>query len=132
LKEPRRDPDGWFAQEEDRVFLTDGRQPLDPRHLRERAEVVARLARLAGSSIPADGLASLSALRYQTERLELYAIANARSMGWSWRSIADSLGVSKQSLHRRYARMFPRPRRQRPRGAINRARRLSRSGGRAS
>lgn len=104
MREPKRDPDGWFAQDGVRTFMADGRRPLDPRHLRERAQIVARLARLAGSPIPANGLASLAALRYQIERLELYAVANARSMGWSWRDIAESIGVSKQVLHRRYAR----------------------------
>lgn len=110
-----RDPDGWFAQAEGRVFLTDGRRPVDPKIVRRRADVVARLASRAGSDVPALGLESLRALRYQTDRLELEAIAYARSLGWSWRSIADSLGVSKQVLHRRYARVFPRPRRHRAR-----------------
>jgi hypothetical protein len=115
MSETTRDPDGWFAQAEDRVFITDGRRPMDAKAVRERATTVARLATLAGSAVPAVGLQALHAMRYHADRLELYAIAHARSLGWSWRDIADSLGVSKQVLHRRYAHVFPRPRRHKAR-----------------
>jgi hypothetical protein len=102
--------------------MADGRRRMDPSVVRDRAKTVARLATLAGSESPATGLQALRALRYHTDRLELYSVAYARSLRWSWRDISESLGVSKQVLHRRYARVFPRPRRhraRRPRGPVS-------------
>ena len=29
---------------------------------------------------------------------------NARAKGWSWQEIADALGVTKQTVHRKHAR----------------------------
>lgn len=51
---------------------------------------------------PQLGLAAVAALRQVTESLETLHVANARKLGWSWREIADSLGVSKQTVHRKY------------------------------
>lgn len=51
---------------------------------------------------PEVGLPAVAALRRLTESLETLHVANARELGWSWRQIADSLGVSKQTVHRKY------------------------------
>jgi len=49
-----------------------------------------KLANAAGSRDPAVGLQELQ-------------VTNARDRGWSWREIADALGVSKQAVHKKYA-----------------------------
>lgn len=53
---------------------------------------------------PDQGLAAVSALRRQLETLEAAHVANALRAGWSWRQIAEALGVSKQAAHRKHAR----------------------------
>ena len=53
---------------------------------------------------PAKGLASVAALRRLLEDLEVLHVENARSAGWSWRQIAESLGVTKQTVHRKHKR----------------------------
>jgi IS30 family transposase len=44
------------------------------------------------------------ALRKLQEHLEALQVGNARRLGWSWQEIADALGVSKQTVHRKHAR----------------------------
>jgi hypothetical protein len=64
---------------------------------------VGTLAELAtGTSEPRDGLRAVAALRRLLEDLEALHVDNARSQGWSWREIADSLGVTKQTVHRKH------------------------------
>jgi DNA-directed RNA polymerase specialized sigma24 family protein len=59
----------------------------------------------AASGMDAEvGLRAAQALRKLAERLEALQVANARRQGWSWREIADALGVSKQAVHKKYAR----------------------------
>jgi DNA-directed RNA polymerase specialized sigma24 family protein len=105
--------DGTFAVSADRrrypanmieVPLT----PLEDPGFDWAARQVRIAAGRAASKSPANGLAALVLLRHHTERLERYAVVNARRLGWSWREIGESLGVSKQVLHRRYSRLFPR------------------------
>lgn len=40
------------------------------------------------------------------ERLEAERVAAARRAGWSWRDIAVRLGVTKQTVHRKYHRLL--------------------------
>lgn len=63
---------------------------------------VAELNRLASGSDPDSGLAAAAALRRLAERLEAAQVANARRLGWSWQEIAARLGVTKQTVHRKY------------------------------
>lgn len=51
---------------------------------------------------PAMGLAAVAALRGLLEELEELQVDNARAMGWSWQQIAESLGVSRQSVHKKH------------------------------
>ncbi|MDY7106728.1 MAG: helix-turn-helix domain-containing protein [Actinomycetota bacterium] len=53
---------------------------------------------------PQEGLAAVAALRRLLERLEVVHIDNARAAGWSWQDIADALGVTKQTVHRKHHR----------------------------
>jgi DNA-directed RNA polymerase specialized sigma24 family protein len=50
------------------------------------------------------GLRAAQALRTLAERLEELQVVNARRQGWSWQEIAAALGVSKQAVHKKYAR----------------------------
>ncbi|WP_431306145.1 helix-turn-helix domain-containing protein [Mycobacterium hubeiense] len=56
------------------------------------------------SADPAEGLRAVRALRNLAEQLEVFHVANARKQGWSWQSIAESLGVSRQAVHQKYNR----------------------------
>lgn len=51
---------------------------------------------------PAVGLPAVASLRAMADALEALHVANARKLGWSWRQIAESLGVTKQTVHRKY------------------------------
>ena len=53
---------------------------------------------------PAVGLRAVAALRRLLEQLEALQVANARSQGWSWQDIAEALGVTKQTVHRKHTR----------------------------
>ena len=59
-----------------------------------------------GSTPPHDpsiGLRAVLALRRLAERIEAEQVANARAKGWSWQQIADGLGMTRQSVHAKYA-----------------------------
>ena len=51
---------------------------------------------------PAVGLAAVAALRDLVEELEELHVDNARSLGWSWQAIADGLGITRQSVHKKH------------------------------
>jgi hypothetical protein len=54
------------------------------------------------SGDPAVGLAAVAALRQLVEELEELHVDNARVLGWSWQAIAESLGVTRQSVHKKH------------------------------
>ena len=58
----------------------------------------------ASGSDPDTGLRAVAALRVLTERLEILQVDNARSLGWSWQQIAERLGVTKQTVHRKHGK----------------------------
>lgn len=58
-----------------------------------------RLVDAAAGADPEIGLTAVVALRQLVEVLEELQVANARRRGWSWRDIAQRLGVSKQAVH---------------------------------
>ncbi|WP_380279602.1 RNA polymerase subunit sigma-70 [Kitasatospora purpeofusca] len=62
------------------------------------------LAAAAGGRDPAVGLRAVRALRDLADRLEGLQVANAREQGWSWQSIAACLGVTRQAVHKKYAK----------------------------
>ena len=70
--------------------------------------VVLEIAEGAASSDPDVGLRAVAALRVLAERLEVLQVQTARELGWSWQDIAERLGVTKQTVHRKYGRRFGR------------------------
>ena len=71
-------------------------------------EKTLEIAEGAASNDPEVGLRAVAALRALTERLELLQVENARGLGWSWQDIATRLGVTKQTVHRKYGRLIGR------------------------
>jgi hypothetical protein len=67
-------------------------------------EQALNLAEGAASDDPDVGLRAVAALRVLAERLEMLQVENARTLGWSWQDIASQLGVTKQTVHRKYGR----------------------------
>lgn len=63
---------------------------------------VTELSHQAAHTDPALGLSAVAALRALAERLEGVQVANARNHGWTWQAIAAALGVTKQTVHRKY------------------------------
>ena len=70
--------------------------------------VVIEIAEGAASSDPDVGLRAVAALRVLAERLEMLQVQTARELGWSWQDIAERLGVTKQTVHRKYGRRIGR------------------------
>ena len=68
-------------------------------------ETTVQIAEGAASQDPDVGLRAVAALRALAERLELLQVQNARDLGWSWQDIASCLGVTKQTVHRKYGRL---------------------------
>jgi DNA-directed RNA polymerase specialized sigma24 family protein len=68
-------------------------------------EPTLQIAESAASDDPDVGLRAVAALRALAERLELLQVQRARQLGWSWHEIASRLGVTKQTVHRKYGRL---------------------------
>jgi ATP-dependent Clp protease ATP-binding subunit ClpA len=65
---------------------------------------VVELARTAAEAFnPGEGLSAVAELRRRLDSVEIGYVEDAVYEGWSWRRIADCLGVSRQAAHRRYA-----------------------------
>lgn len=63
----------------------------------------AQLTSQLTSPHPGVGLRAVAALRELLERLEALQVDNARAQGWSWQEIAEILGVSRQTVHKKHA-----------------------------
>jgi hypothetical protein len=74
-----------------------------------------QLAEAVDSRDPAVGLAAVAALRTLVDELETLHVENARACGWSWQAIADVLGVTRQSAHKKHHTDGRRSRRRRGR-----------------
>jgi DNA invertase Pin-like site-specific DNA recombinase len=53
---------------------------------------------------PADGLAAVVALRRLADVLEAAQVKRALRDGWTWTEVAEALGVTRQAVHKKYAR----------------------------
>jgi DNA-binding NarL/FixJ family response regulator len=60
------------------------------------------LAEAVNSRDPGVGLAAVAALRTLAEELEALQVDNARRCGWSWQAIAEQLGITRQSVHKKH------------------------------
>lgn len=77
-----------------------------------------RIAEVAADiSDPRAGLRAVASLRALADRLELVQVEAALRAGMSWQDVADALGVSRQAVHKKYAKRIdpsiPVPRRSR-------------------
>ena len=71
-------------------------------------EEMAALADAVDSRDPEVGLAAVASLRTLVEELEVLHVDNARACGWSWQAIAQRLGVTRQSVHKKHRGNQPR------------------------
>jgi len=62
-----------------------------------------QLAAAAAHDDPEVGLAAVVALRQLLDQLEALQVSSARARGWTWERIATALGITRQSVHKRYA-----------------------------
>ena len=67
----------------------------------------ADLAKDLDSADPRVGLRAVAALRRLLEQLEALQVDSARTAGWSWQEIAEALGVTKQTVHRKHTHRRP-------------------------
>ncbi|WP_136194401.1 hypothetical protein [Actinomyces procaprae] len=58
----------------------------------------------ADTADPAAGLRAVAALRRLTESLELAQVEAALRVGMGWTEIATHLGVTRQAVHKKYAK----------------------------
>ncbi|KOG89946.1 hypothetical protein [Streptomyces varsoviensis] len=65
---------------------------------------VKRLVAVAASGAIREGLAAVRLLRRLVEEMEAQQVDRARELGWAWGDIAEPLGVSRQSAHKKHAR----------------------------
>ena len=65
---------------------------------------LAELADGLDSRDPTVGLAAVAALRLLVDEVEAAHVHHARAVGWTWQAIGAALGVSRQSVHKKYGR----------------------------
>jgi DNA invertase Pin-like site-specific DNA recombinase len=53
---------------------------------------------------PAEGLAAVVALRRLADQLEAAEVERAIRQGWTWSRIAEALGVTRQAVHKKFAK----------------------------
>ncbi len=61
-------------------------------------------AQAADTTDPRAGLRAVASLRALAESLELQQVEAALRAGMSWQDVADALGVTRQAVHKKYAR----------------------------
>lgn len=54
------------------------------------------------STDPAAALRAIRSLRKLADYLEQVHVQHARALGWSWQEIASSLGVTRQTVHKKH------------------------------
>jgi hypothetical protein len=60
---------------------------------------------------PEDGLAAAVALRRLADRVEATEVERALRDGWTWSHVAEALGVTRQAVHKKYAKRLATTRR---------------------
>ena len=66
------------------------------------------MEKVTDPSNPVEALAAVVSLRRLADRLEAASVQAAIDQGWNWPQIADALGVTKQAVHKKYARRVQR------------------------
>lgn len=61
-------------------------------------------SRAADTSDPRAGLRAVASLRVLADTLELRQVEAGLRAGMSWQEVADALGVTRQAVHKKYAR----------------------------
>lgn len=56
------------------------------------------------TSDPVRGLRAVSSLRVLVESYELAQVEAALRAGLSWQDVADALGITRQAVHKKYAK----------------------------
>ncbi|RAJ61651.1 hypothetical protein K378_04011 [Streptomyces sp. Amel2xB2] len=72
----------------------------------DKAEVNDLVA-VATSDDILEGLIAVRALRKLVEDIEALQVRRARDLGWAWGDIAEPLGISRQSAHKKHTRRRP-------------------------
>lgn len=67
-------------------------------------EAVTIASTAADTADPAAGLRAVAALRRLTDTLELAQVEAGLAAGMGWREIAEHLGVTRQAVHKKYAK----------------------------
>ncbi|WP_172120144.1 hypothetical protein [Actinomyces faecalis] len=62
------------------------------------------VTRAADTTSPQAGLRAVAALRRLTDSLELAQVEAALTAGLGWSQIAEQLGVTRQAVHKKYAK----------------------------
>ncbi len=72
--------------------------------------MVRRLIRSAGQRVAVadpEHVADLCAVRDELDRAILHAVTGVRRSGFTWQSIGDACGITRQSAAERWARLIP-------------------------
>jgi len=64
---------------------------------------VTAAAPLPGPEDPEAALAAVVAVRRMANQLELAAVVEAITHGWTWADVGDALGISAQAAHKKFA-----------------------------
>ncbi|MBP2216544.1 AsnC family protein [Arthrobacter sp. CAN_C5] len=67
-------------------------------------EMMKTLVASMDSKGPAEALQIIAELHREVARSEAGLVRNARQAGLSWEAIAQSLGVTKQAVHKKYGK----------------------------
>ncbi|WP_336856527.1 hypothetical protein [Sinomonas albida] len=65
---------------------------------------VLKIVQATGDGDPREALAAARELRRAADRTEATVVRRARIQGLNWAEIAQSLGVTRQAVHKKYGR----------------------------
>jgi hypothetical protein len=99
-----RAPDGTFWMLPQRQFPTDGRAPRSIDRLLDLVHRYEKLLPYAANPSIEVALRAVRESRKHLDEIEYEAVAVARGFRWSWRTIAETLGISATTAHKRFAR----------------------------
>lgn len=64
---------------------------------------VPELQSLPGPEDPEAALAAVVSLRRLARRLEVAAVVEAITQGWTWAQVGEALGITAQAAHKKFA-----------------------------